>query len=62
MKTKKVKEIGNVCSYCGTDYALEEYEVGCCGEVHSETGYETLEDNPELILESELNENYEVIQ
>lgn len=58
----KVREIGPVCSYCGADYAIEEYEVGCCGEIHSEIGYETFESNPDLVLESELTEEHEIVE
>jgi hypothetical protein len=61
MKTK-VKEIGEVCVYCGSDYGIEDYEVGCCGEVHHELGYESVDEPIHLVLESELNENYEVVE
>jgi len=52
----KVIEIGIVCPYC-----LTETEDMCCGEVHNENAYETVEDNPELILESELTEKHEIV-
>lgn len=56
--TKKlVKPIGSVCVYCGT-----ETEDGCCGEMHHEIGYETIENNPELILESELTEKHIIVE
>ena len=54
----KVTLIGNVCSYCGKDYAIEENETGCCGEVHSEIGYE--DETGDLILESELTNEHEI--
>ena len=52
----QVVEIGTVCVYCGT-----ETEDACCGEVHHELGYETVEENPELILESELSQWHEIL-
>ena len=53
----EVKEIGQVCVYCGT-----ETEYVCCGEVHRETGYETNEQNPELLLESELTDKHKIVE
>lgn len=53
----KIKEIGPVCVYCGT-----ETEDLCCGEVHHEMGYEAIDEPIHVILESELNENYEVVE
>lgn len=51
--TTPVQEIGYVCVYCGT-----ETEDSCCGEVHHEMAYET--DDGEIILDSELTEEYTV--
>lgn len=57
LKKIKVVEIGQVCVYCGS-----ETQDACCGEVHHETGYETIGNNPELLLESELTEEHEIIE
>ena len=55
----KVVKIGEVCSFCGRDYPTEDQEVGCCGEVRYELGYET--SDGELVLESELGEKHEIV-
>ena len=50
-----VIEIGSVCVYCGS-----ETSDMCCGEMHHEMGYETIEG--ELVLESELGPEHRVIE
>lgn len=50
---KQVNSIGLVCPYCGTPT-----EDVCCGEMHHEEGFET--EDGEIVLESELDDNYEV--
>ncbi len=52
-----VKSIGMVCVYCGKLY-YGEYTRVCCGEVHYEEGYETVEG--EIILHSELTSQHEI--
>lgn len=49
--------VGPVCVYCGT-----ETEDVCCGEMHHELGFETIEPHCELLLESELTELHEIIE
>jgi len=55
-----VKLIGEVCVFCGKDYGTEDYEVGCCGEIKYELGYES--EQEVLILESELNETHVIVE
>ena len=57
-KTIQVTEVGEVCVFCGKDYATEDFEVGCCGEIRHEVGYET--EDGDLILESELTNSHNI--
>ena len=51
LKSSEIKEEISVCPYCMNDFPIDSWR-GCCGEVHSERAYVTVDG--ECYLESEV--------